>query len=89
MPRYSEGCLTLVITRSDADERTGALATFFAAGHSGISLPVVGVGLALEQISARVTLLIFGAAMAAGIVAAAPILTRPTSSEGLVPPTDQ
>jgi MFS family permease len=71
------GGLTLVISASSPDDRAGALATFFTAGYAGISLPVVGVGLALQHLSPRVTLLIFGAAVGLGILAAAPILVRP------------
>jgi hypothetical protein len=70
------GTLTLVIQTSAADNRAGALAAFFTAGYAGLSIPVVGVGLALEHISPRVTLLLFGTAVGLGILAAAPILVR-------------
>ena len=36
--------LAVVIEPSDADDRAGALATFFVAGYAAISLPVVGIG---------------------------------------------
>src|SRR5262249_27618186 len=42
---------------------TGALATFFTAGYAGLSVPVIGVGLLLQHLSPRVTLLIFGVAV--------------------------
>jgi MFS family permease len=70
------GTLTVVIQTSGADNRAGALATFFAVGYAGLSIPVVGLGLALEHLSPRVTLLIFGTAVGLGILAAAPILVR-------------
>lgn len=70
------GSLVVVIGASSPDDRAGALATFFTAGYAGVSLPVVGVGLVLQQLSPRVTLLIFGLTVACGIVAAAPLLIR-------------
>jgi MFS family permease len=74
------GSLTVVISRSGPDDRAGALATFFTAGYAGVSLPVVGAGLALQHLSPRVTLLIFALAVALGILAAAPILVRPPAA---------
>jgi MFS family permease len=70
------GSLSVVISTSTADDRAGALATFFIAGYAGLSLPVVGLGLALQHLSPRVTLLIFGLAVGLGILAAAPVLVR-------------
>jgi MFS family permease len=78
------GSLTVAIGTSDPDDRAGTLATFFTAGYVGISLPVIGIGLALQHLSPRVTLLIFGVAAVLVILAAAPILTRP-----LQPPPPQ
>jgi MFS family permease len=71
------GSLTVVIQTSGADNRAGALATFFTAGYAGLSIPVVGVGLALEHLSARATLLCFATAVGVGILAAAPTVVRP------------
>ena len=71
------GSLTVVISTSGPDDRAGALATFFTAGYAGVSLPVVGVGLVLQHVSFRVTLLIFALAVGVGILAAARILVRP------------
>jgi ribose/xylose/arabinose/galactoside ABC-type transport system permease subunit len=51
------------------------LAGRFLAGYAGISTPVLGVGIALEHLSARVTLLGFGVAVGLGLLAAAPTLT--------------
>ncbi len=50
-----------------AEERAGALATCFVAGYAGISLLVLGAGVALEHLSAPVTLLGFGLAVALGL----------------------
>jgi MFS family permease len=70
------GSLTIVISTASDDDRAGALATYFTAGYVGVSLPVLGAGVALQYLSPRVTLLIFAAAVAAGILAAAPLLVR-------------
>jgi MFS family permease len=70
------GSLTVVISTVSAEERAGALATYFTAGYVGVSLPVLGAGIALQYLSPRVTLLIFAAAVGFGILAAAPHLTR-------------
>jgi len=40
------GGLTVVISTSATDDRGGALATLFTAGYAGVSLPVLGLGLA-------------------------------------------
>ena len=79
------GSLTVAISTSGPDDRAGALATFFTAGYVGVSLPVVGAGIALQHLSFRVTLLIFGLAVGLGILAAAPILIRPAPT-GEKPP---
>ena len=69
------GSLSVVISTTHPADRAGALATYFAAGYVGVSLPVIGLGLALQQLSPRVTLLIFAALVGAGFLAAAPVLT--------------
>lgn len=66
-----------MVSTSDPDSLAGALATFFNAGYAGVSLPVVGAGLALQHVSPRVTLLIFGLAVGLEILAAARALIRP------------
>jgi predicted MFS family arabinose efflux permease len=71
------GSLTVAVAASGRDDRAGTLATFFTAGYVGISLPVIGIGVALQHLSPRVTLLIFGLASGLVIVAAAPTLARP------------
>ena len=78
------GSLTAGIAASAPADRAAALATFFVAGYAGISLPVLGVGTALEHLSTRVTLLAFGLAVGAGLLAAVPLLARqhPARSTG-------
>jgi MFS family permease len=70
------GSLTIVIATASAADRASALATFFTAGYVALSLPVLGLGVALELLSPRVTLLIFGVVVGLGVLAAAPHLVR-------------
>ena len=77
----SRGSLTTVIAISGAADRAGPLATWFTVGYVGVSLPVVCLGLALQHLSPRVTLLIFGLAAGLLILAAAPILVRPAPED--------
>jgi len=70
------GSLGVVISTSGPENRAGALATFFMAGYVGVSLPVLGIGIALQYLSPRVTLLAFGLAVGAATLAAAPQLLR-------------
>jgi predicted MFS family arabinose efflux permease len=74
------GSLGVVISTSGPEDRAGALATFFMAGYVGVSLPVLGIGVALQYLSPKVTLLIFGLAVGLGTLAAAPILLRQPDS---------
>ena len=50
-------------------------------GYLGISLPVVGAGVALQYVSLKVILLAFSAVIAAGTLIASPVLLslRPTA----------
>jgi Major Facilitator Superfamily len=80
------GSLTVVISTASPDDRAGALATFFTAGYAGVSVPVVGVGIILQHLSPRVTLLIFAVAVGLVILAAAPILIRPQQAAAPRPP---
>jgi MFS family permease len=66
--------LTVVITSAPADERASALALFFVVGYVGLSLPVVGAGIALMYVSFKVILLVFSLAVGAGILIASPLL---------------
>ena len=72
-----------MISTASPDDRAGALATFFTAGYTGVSLPVVGVGIMLQHLTPRVTLLIFAVAVGLVILAAAPILIRPQKAAPL------
>jgi MFS family permease len=68
------GTFTLVVSTAPSDDRAGAVATLFAAGYTGISLPVVAAGIALLYVSFRVTLLALSAVIVTGIVLATPVL---------------
>jgi MFS family permease len=71
--------LTVVITTASASDRAGALTSFFVVGYVGLSLPVVGAGVALQVVSFQVVLLTFGIAVAAGVLLASPLLLRLSS----------
>jgi MFS family permease len=70
------GSLTVVISASDKDDRAGVLATFFIAAYTGLSIPVVVLGIALQHVSPRVTLLSFALIVGLGLLTAAPVLVR-------------
>jgi MFS family permease len=70
------GSLTVVISTSDADDRAGVLATFFVAAYAGLTLPVLGLGIALQHVSPRMTLLIFALVVGLGLLTATPALVR-------------
>ena len=79
------GTLTLIVSTAPSDDRAGAVATFFAAGYTGISLPVVAAGIALLYVSFKITLLTFGVVIVTGILIATPVLlsrevTAPTAT---------
>jgi MFS family permease len=72
--------LGIVISTSGPQDRAAALALFFVAGYAGVSLPVLGIGVALQFLSPQITLLAFGVVVGAGILAAAPVLVREESA---------
>ena len=45
--------LGVALATSRADERAGTLATFFNTGYAALSLPVLGLGVALQYLSPR------------------------------------
>jgi MFS family permease len=68
--------LGTVIATSRPEDRAGALATFFVSGYLGVSVPVLGMGLALQYVSPQIALLGFSLAVGTGLLAAAPALIR-------------
>jgi MFS family permease len=79
--------LSIVIAVSATEHRAEALAGFFLSGYLGLSLPVVGLGIALEYTSPRVTLLGFALAVGVAILATTPVLVGRTSSVAPTPRT--
>jgi MFS family permease len=69
------GSLVLAVSTAGPADRAGALATYFTAAYVGVSLPVIGLGVALQYVSPLVALLIFAVIVGIGILAAAPVLT--------------
>jgi MFS family permease len=74
--------LGVALATSRADKRAGTLATFFTTGYAALSLPVLGLGIALQYVSPEVTLLIFALAVGLGVLAAAPALLRRPDTGG-------
>ena len=73
-----KGTLGTVVGLATDDGRAEALAGLFLAGYVGLSVPVVGVGLALQVTSTRVALLGFAVLVVGATLAAAPtLLGRP------------
>jgi MFS family permease len=74
------GSFTLIVTTASRSNRAGVLASFFVVGYTGLSLPVVGAGIALQSISFKVTLLVLAVAVAVVMLLASRVLLRvPTS----------
>jgi MFS family permease len=64
---------TVVVIASEAN-RAEALAGLFLAGYVGLSLPVIGLGVLTLSLQPKVSLLLFAALLALGVLAAAPML---------------
>jgi len=71
-----KGTVGTVIAITPPETRAESLAGLFLAGYVGLSLPVVGAGVALQLVSPRDTLLGFAIVEIVAIVAAAPRLLR-------------
>jgi MFS family permease len=76
-----KGSVATVIQISPAETRAEALAGLFLAGYVGLSIPVVGAGIALQFTSAENTLLGFAIVEAVAILAAAPRLLGATTPD--------
>ncbi|HWI75365.1 MAG TPA: MFS transporter [Baekduia sp.] len=77
-----KGTVGTVISITPPATRAEALAGLFLAGYVGLSLPVVGAGIALQFASARDTLLGFAVVEVVAILAAAPRLPRGATPPG-------
>lgn len=71
-----KGTLGTVVAISPHETLGEALAGFFLSGYVGLSLPIVALGIALQFLSTRVTLLAFAVLLATGVLAASPMLLR-------------
>jgi hypothetical protein len=71
-----KGSLGTMMMIADPDHRAETLAGLLLAGYLGLSVPAIGMGVALRQVSPEVTLLGFSLVVAAARVAAAPVLLR-------------
>jgi MFS family permease len=68
--------LSVVLSTAPANDRAAALALFFVVGYLGVSLPVVGAGIALQYVTFKVILLTFAVLVATGVLLASPLLLR-------------
>ena len=81
-----KGTLSVVIGISPPSGLAETLAAFFLSAYSGISVPVIALGIALQHVSTRDALLGFAIVVSAGILAATPALL--TYKPQGVPPGD-
>jgi MFS family permease len=69
-----KGTMGRVIAISPGETLGEALAGFFLAGYLGLSVPAIAIGVVLQYLSPRLTLLVFSAAIIAGVLAVSPVL---------------
>jgi len=74
--------LAVATTLAPRAHVAGTVATFFLAGYGSLSLPVIGIGVALEHLSVRVTLLRFAVLVAAAVASALRGLARSAPGTG-------
>jgi MFS family permease len=76
-----KGSMATVIMIAEPANRAEAVAGLLLAGYVGLSVPVVGIGIALRDVTPKTTLLGFACVVAVLVVAAAPALLRePTTN---------
>ncbi|MCW2993240.1 MAG: transporter [Conexibacter sp.] len=80
-----KGTVGTVIAITPPETRAESLAGLFLAGYVGLSLPVVGAGVALQLVSPRDTLLGFAVVEVVAILAAAPRLLRGAAGSARAP----
>jgi MFS family permease len=71
-----KGVVTSVTEIAPRERRAEALAGMFLAGYIGLSVPVLGLGVMTQYLSARVSLVIFTGVLALAILAATPRLLQ-------------
>jgi MFS family permease len=69
-----KGAIGTVSSLATEEHRAEALAGLFLAAYLGLSGPVIGLGVAIQYLSPRVSLLLFALALGGGILVATPAL---------------
>jgi MFS family permease len=82
-----KGSLGTMMMIADPDHRAETLAGLLLAGYLGLSVPAIGMGVALRQVSPKVTLLGFSLVVVAALLAAAPALLRADRAAASAPST--
>jgi MFS family permease len=82
-----KGAVATVVALATDDNRAETMAALFVAVYIGLSVPVVGLGVLIEHLAARDSLLVFGTLLVLGTLAAAPALLRAPNAS--VPRTDR
>ena len=82
-----KGTLGTIVAISTPESRAEALAGLFLVGYLGLSVPVIGIGIALQHVSARVALLGFAVLVAVGVLAVARRLLGPRPTATVRPVT--
>jgi MFS family permease len=82
-----KGSLGTMMMIADPEHRAETLAGLLLAGYLGLSVPAIGMGVALRQVSPKVTLLGFSLVVVAALVAAAPALLRADRAAASAPST--
>jgi MFS family permease len=77
-----KGAIATVSGIAAPHQRAEALAGVFLAGYLGLAGPIVGLGLLTQSFSTKLSLLLFAATLATGVVAATPWLMRQPNGEG-------
>jgi MFS family permease len=69
-----KGCVATVVGVAEPARRAEALAGLFLAGYIGLSIPVLGLGVLTQEVSARTALLVFAAVAVAANALAGPAM---------------
>ncbi len=77
-----KGVIAMVAMDAPPERRAEALAGMFLAGYVGLSLPVIALGVMTQYMSPRLSLLVFTAALTAGVAIVAPRLLGSGSPRG-------
>ena len=84
-----KGAVGTVMSISPPERIAESLTGVFLAAYVGISVPVLGAGIMLARhVTPKVTILVFGIAIAVGIAAAAITLLRRPSTHAAVEPAN-